>query len=543
MNIIYLSLLSVIACFILFPAIDSRFMLDDFYNLAELSQIDEHGYLYYVFQGFAGHGGRPVSLFSFALQYQHWPSDPAAFKLVNLFIHICNGMLVWILSKTLYPLLNLDKKYKLLFISAVTFIWLIHPMQYSTVFYTVQRMTLLSGFFTLLGIIGYIKYRRLTLENHSLIPVLSMFLVVLSAIFFGVFSKENGILISLYILVIEFTLLKDKVNIPLWRWAQIVLLILPLLLLIVYLLINFDSVLASYQSRPYTMYQRLLTQANVLFTYISNLVIPIYSNFTLYHDDYMVASDLFNPGYTLVSVIGLFLILISALIFRKRLPVYSFAVLWFLTAHSLESSYLNLEIYFEHRNYLASFAIFLLIIWLLFKLGEIIRFRNISTFIISIYSVLILTVSILVSQSWSNPIIQINEWVKYHPKSKRTLADASLLYANIGDYENALHFNNNIISKYPNEMSPRLNNLYIKACIQGENIKNDQWRELQTATKIMHNYELTAISSLDALVNSIIQSNCENLYSDQLIILINSMLANTGNSKIRKYGSILNMVE
>ena len=76
------------------PALQGIFVLDDFENLKDLSEISTRGPAFYIFGGTAGPGGRPLSLLSFALQYHSWPADPFAFKLVNLVFHLINGALV-----------------------------------------------------------------------------------------------------------------------------------------------------------------------------------------------------------------------------------------------------------------------------------------------------------------------------------------------------------------------------------------------------------------------------------------------------------------
>ena len=55
----------------------------------------------------------------------------------------------------------------------------------------------------------------------------------------------------------------------------------------------------------------------------------------------------------------------SAVYFRKTQPVYSLAVFWFFAMHLLESTYLPLELYFEHRNYMAMIGPLIAIAWYL----------------------------------------------------------------------------------------------------------------------------------------------------------------------------------
>ena len=43
---------------------------------------------------------------------------------------------------------------------------------------------------------------------------------------------------------------------------------------------------------------------------------------------------------------------ISAVLWRRRYPMFALAVLWYLAGHIIESTVVPLELYFEHRNYL-----------------------------------------------------------------------------------------------------------------------------------------------------------------------------------------------
>ncbi len=51
----------------------------------------------------------------------------------------------------------------------------------------------------------------------------------------------------------------------------------------------------------------------------------------------------------MLFILGLIL---TALVRRKKWPLFAFAVLWFFAGHALESTFLPLEYFFEHRNYL-----------------------------------------------------------------------------------------------------------------------------------------------------------------------------------------------
>ena len=52
-----------------------------------------------------------------------------------------------------------------------------------------------------------------------------------------------------------------------------------------------------------------------------------------------------------------------AIVVRKRWPVASFGIGWYLIAHAVESSVFALELVYEHRNYLPSLGPILIGVW------------------------------------------------------------------------------------------------------------------------------------------------------------------------------------
>ncbi len=109
----------------------------------------------------------------------------------------------------------------------------------------------------------------------------------------------------------------------------------------------------------------MLTQARLLWLYVQWLFVPDISAFGLFHDDIELSTGIVSPPSTLIAIIGLLGVAGAALLMRRKAPVFSFAVLFFLASHALESSAFPLEMVFEHRNYLASFGPLFLLAYLI----------------------------------------------------------------------------------------------------------------------------------------------------------------------------------
>src|SRR5690606_29063829 len=115
----------------------------------------------------SGQLGRPISLLTFALQANSWPGNPAAFKLINLSLHLINGLLIVLISRFLARTLPLTETLKTWLPLVVGGIWLIQPMHVSTVLYAVQRMTLLMACFSLLALSGYLYGREVAQKKPA----------------------------------------------------------------------------------------------------------------------------------------------------------------------------------------------------------------------------------------------------------------------------------------------------------------------------------------------------------------------------------------
>jgi hypothetical protein len=123
---------------------------------------------------------------------------------------------------------------------------------------------------------------------------------------------------------------------------------LPALLAVAGVIFAWDVIAQSYLHRDFTPWERLLTQSRVLFFYLGLLLFPHIRAFGLYHDDIALSTGLLEPWTTLVSVLLWVGLAGLALWGVRRRAMWSFAVLWYLVGHSLESSLLSLELVFEH---------------------------------------------------------------------------------------------------------------------------------------------------------------------------------------------------
>ncbi|TAL73198.1 MAG: hypothetical protein EPN56_03580 [Rhodanobacter sp.] len=359
---LWLAALLFVCTLVYWPAMHGPFLFDDFPNLAALSSIshvlswrDLGIYLSQPRQ----FPGRPVAMLSFLLQKASWPDHPFPFRLVNVGVHLLNGVLVFALVRRVAPrwLSNLassgafERRADLVAILAAA-AWLLNPIQLSGVVLIVQRMTLLMAMFTLLGMLAYL---RGLLENT--LPTWRrgawMTLGLGACMLLAFLSKENGVLLPLYALVLDATVLRAEVRqlpLPL-AWLRRLLIWPVVLFVLCFLLWILPAEWGHQGTRDFTVGQRLLTEPRILFNYLYKIFLPHFGHYGLYHDGYTVSRSLLSPWTTLPSLLILLSALVAALAGLRRWPLFALAVLWYLGGQILESSTITLELYFEHRNY------------------------------------------------------------------------------------------------------------------------------------------------------------------------------------------------
>jgi protein O-mannosyl-transferase len=158
----------------------------------------------------------------------------------------------------------------------------------------------------------------------------------------------------------------------------------------------------------------------ILWYYIRLLVIPSVNELGLFHDDIPLSTNLFTPYTTFLSVVGILALLIFALIRIRRYPIISFAILWFLAGHLLESTVFGLELVYEHRNYLPSFGIMFALCYFLISHTPKANSSN------KIWILLICATAIMLgfatwsrANTWKDTLLLAESMAERHPLSPR----------------------------------------------------------------------------------------------------------------------------
>lgn len=420
-------------CF--WPALSGPFIFDDFPNLENLRHLNEGVTTQSLGQYLVsakGNPGRPLAMLSFLIEDAGWPSEPRAFKRDNLLMHLLVGLVILGMT-TLWakrlPASGYSQRWAPLLCMTA---WLVVPMQLSATMLVVQRMNILSTLFMLLGL--WLYTRLIDSDRGS--PMARVMAGGASLAAFGVLAllcKENGVLIFAYATALNLTLFRERIAAfpAASRWLLHLGCAAPLLVLAAGLILTWPTLLDNYTTRDFTLYERLITQPRILSDYLFNILVPRIGGQGILHDDYVRSVSLFSPPTTIAALLTLAVALSAALVFRRRSPLFSLAVFWYVGGHLIESSVLPLELYFEHRNYLPMVGpLFALASSALRIPRPYLRLSLVAT---GLWLALSAGLTRINATVWGHRLLQAQVWLEEHPKSSRAAQWAASAYLDLGD--------------------------------------------------------------------------------------------------------------
>ena len=410
------------------------FLFDDFHHIVNNPLLHAIGtsaqsWLAIAMSSEAGILRRPVSMLSFGLNVSLFGMSPFAFKVVNLFIHLVNGALIYAIGRRIADRLTnrgnvgVVAPHTLALLAAG--LWLLHPLNVSGVVYIVQRMNELCALFTLAGLLCYVDGRvRMLRGGPGLVQAIAG-LCICGVL--AVLSKENGALILAYALVVEALCFRFEAPVQQQRlikaffWLGVAL---PPALFAGFLVMHPHWLSGGYDVRDFSLYERVLSEARILCDYLLWIFVPLPAWMGIYHDDIATSTGIFNPISTLFALVFLIALVATAWKLRWRSPGFVFGVAWFLAGHAMESTILPLELVFEHRNYLPMAGLLLGIVctvapWLTFRLSE--------RAVVIIGVTLVLTCGGLTAVragSWGDPLALALTGARNHPDSSRSQYEA-----------------------------------------------------------------------------------------------------------------------
>jgi protein O-mannosyl-transferase len=300
---------------------------------------------------------RPLSYLSFALNYYFDDTNVFGYHLVNFAIHYLTAVFLFLFIYDTLKLPLLQNRYNStaypIALLAALF-WAINPVLVTSVTYIVQRMASMAGLFYIMSMYFHLKGRTSQRPNHS------FFFYILCGIagLASLLSKENAAMLPVGIFFYDLLLIRGVSQNSVKKYLKIALL--PIIIIVVagFIYVDFSDVFASYKMRDFTPIQRVLTEQRVIIYYLSLLFFPINSRLTLLYD-MDISRSLFLPWTTLPAILLILAAISTAFYLAKKRPLLSFCIIFYFLNHFIEGSFFNLELIYEHRNYIPAMLLFI----------------------------------------------------------------------------------------------------------------------------------------------------------------------------------------
>lgn len=393
---------------------------DDLTNLAQLGSLDSYADAKeFVLGGSAGPLGRPVSLITFVPHASDWPENSSSAILVNIVIHIINGLLLLAIGYLVLVRSGLLASKQALLASFMAMaLWISMPLLASTTLIIIQRMTSLASMLGLIGILGYLLLSRQS-GDESLKRLLVKFSVLFCFTAVAMLAKENAVVFPIYVLILELVLLgrikERRSGSDTLRMIRLSGLLIYAVLVIGYLVSKIPTDIFAYNpQRGFTFIDRLATQPLILWDYIRLALMPRLNAYGPFHDDIQVVSSF---GKSLISTMAFLMILAIGLLLRKKFPMLLVAVLWFFCGHLVESTVIMLELYFEHRNYIAVYGIALMMACAVVMASE--RYKKILIGAFAAYVAMQFMILAMLTNIWGDSVAAAEHWAQVKPESSR----------------------------------------------------------------------------------------------------------------------------
>jgi hypothetical protein len=378
---------------------------------------------------------RPLPSMTFAIDWARGGGDARPFQWTNIAIHSVTAILVFAFLVLLLGRLSYSPW--ITFWGAFTgaALWACHPIQVQAVTYIVQRMASMATLFTLLTVLLYIVARSRSGWRSFVFLALAG-----TSWLFGMASKETAAIAPFLCLLAEYGVIRHGLTLVRTSWDRI-LLASPF---IIGMLIVIDiwsgagplslAFLPGYEYRDFTLGERLLTQPRVFFFHISQIIWPVPGRFSLEHD-FPVSTGLFSPASTAVAITAFVAWCVAGFwtLFQRRWRVISLFLLWVPATLVIESSFIALEMVFEHRMYMASIGLAgiaaVCVSWFLM------RFSTFGLLIIASCCVLVVLVMISTSRYipvWQDDVTLSSNSVSHAPNSGRAWLTSAIALRDSG---------------------------------------------------------------------------------------------------------------
>ena len=372
---------------------------------------------------------RPLTLLTFAVDWQVWGGDPFGFHLTNVVLHaVVTVLLVFFLSR-FFPIWAAW---------AGGLVFAVHSVHTEAVANVVGRAEILTALFILIGCLVYMRAVRRERISLTVVALLAILYTLAG------FSKEVGFVMPGLLLATDLPLLArtstgelgrfTRARLPLYASLAGVLALLFLVRLAV-----LGTLVGSVPARTFALDDsfttRLFTMARVWPRFFDLLLFPLDLS-----ADYSPAVILPASGLTLGGAFGFVLVILTialAVVAFRRLPEFSMAVMWSVVALIPVSNLLIMveTVLGERRLYLPSISVSIVVALALAR-APATRRRLLGAAVVAwvgFFSV----VTIRRNPVWASTDAVFADLLRHHPESSRVLFGLGQRHQELGNYAEA----------------------------------------------------------------------------------------------------------
>jgi tetratricopeptide (TPR) repeat protein len=460
---VFLLLLMIAGTLVYSNTFQSSFVFDDINFITKndpnvhMTEFSRDALKKAAFEGKPRH--RYLPNISFAVNYYFGAEKLFGYHVVNLGIHLFTGIFLFFLFNATLRLCSRQDKTRLsenilptsvspeILSFFAVLIWLVHPVQTNAVTYICQRMASMVAMFYILSMLCYV-IGRINFRKKKTKTAILFFLGCILSGCCAVASKENAGPLPVFILFYEWFFFQD---LKIFRSYRTLIWIVIGGVVFTAVAIHFvgvdplQRIVNSYTRREFTLPQRVMTEFRVVTYYLSLLFYPPPSRLILDHD-YPLSYAFSDPFSTLTCCVLILAVFGLAVYLAKKERLISFALFWFLGNLVIESSVIGIEIIYEHRMYLPTMFLFLMLTMIVFRVVR----NKWAVAVILILCVMILSVwAHQRNRIWESDVTFWTDNAMKSPLKERPYQNLAYSMQLKGDFKKALFYYRKSLSIKP----------------------------------------------------------------------------------------------
>jgi len=298
----------------------------------------------------------PLTSLSLMLDSVLFGLKPAGFHLTNLFFHIANTILLFLVLRLMTGAL-----WPSAFVAAL---FALHPLHVESVAWVSERKDVLSTFFWMLTLLAYIRY----IER----PSAGRFALALSVFTLGLLSKSMLVTLPIILLVLDYWPL-NRLNSKIVLYEKIPFILLSVIFSIITFLVQWQVGLAK-PLESYPLGWRIENALVSYVIYIEKMFVP--TNLAIFYPHPKGGIPVWQ---VIVAILVLVLIICSAIWQLNRRSYITAGWLWFLITllPVIGIIQVGLQAYADRYTYIPYIGLFIIIAWGIADLSARLPYRKV----------------------------------------------------------------------------------------------------------------------------------------------------------------------